>query len=91
MDCPEHLKDMDLRSMTVMERILFYSYEAHSDFERAMEHMHPVIIEQAEQGLYEMLGIIKTVREKMEDQEQLAVLDQIEKVLELDYQHYQGE
>lgn len=88
MDLPEHLKDMDPHSMTVMERVIFYSYEAHQSFENAMTYMNPLLVEQAEQDLYEMLDIIKKVKENTEDQENLTMLERIEKELAADYQNF---
>lgn len=85
---PEYLKDKNPREMSVIERVIYYSCEAHSSFEQAQNSLNPELIEQAEQQLYEMLVVVQKVSGIAVDPEQQFILQELEEILKQDYSHF---
>ena len=86
---PENLKDKDPRAMSVIERVIYYSCEAHSNFELATKCLEPELIVQAQQQLFEMLLVLQKVSRVVEDPEQQSILQELEKILKQDYSHFE--
>ncbi|MEQ8174895.1 MAG: hypothetical protein ABRQ26_07440 [Syntrophomonadaceae bacterium] len=86
---PEYLKDKNPCEMSVIERVIYYSCEAHSNYELAMKYLDPELIEQAQQQLYEMLMVVQKVDRMVKDPEQQSILQELEKVLKLDYSQFE--
>ncbi|MDD3898023.1 MAG: hypothetical protein PHE82_03570 [Syntrophomonadaceae bacterium] len=83
------IRDMDPRSMNIIERIAYYTCNAHAVFEEARETLDPMEIAQAEQVLHEMLQLLEKAHQTIEAPEQLAILQEAEEMIKTDYQAYQ--
>lgn len=86
---PEYLKDKNPRAMDVIERVIYYSCEAHSNFELAKKHLNPELIQQAEQQLYEMLLVVQKVGRVVDNPEQKSILRELEEVLKQDHSQFE--
>jgi|GEM_PF-5604209 hypothetical protein len=86
---PENLKDKNPREMSVIERVIYYSCEAHSSFELATKYLDTELIVQAQQQLYEMLVVVQKVSRVVEDPEQQSILQELEEILKQDYSQFE--
>lgn len=86
---PEHIRDKNPGEMSVIERVIYYSFEAHSNFELALKHLDLELIEQSQQQLYEMLVVVQKVSGVVKEPEQQYVLQELEKILKQDYSHFE--
>jgi hypothetical protein len=84
----ELVKDRDPRNMNLVERIVYYTDNAHAIFEEARKSLDPTVIAMAEQALFEMLEIIEKSRANIQKPENLAILQEAEDKIKADYQFF---
>lgn len=88
-DLMEECQDKDPRDMEPIERVAFYSYQAHYHFEEVINTFDINELALVEQELNEMLEMARNAREKAEQPEHLALLQEIEAILLDDCQAFE--